>query len=70
MFLRQKILWALIALVAMSAGAAAQTQSATQNPAPTTEAEQLLKPSELEALVSPIALYPDSLLSLVLMAST
>ena len=31
---------------------------------------QLLKPAELEALVSPIALYPDDLLSLVLMAST
>jgi hypothetical protein len=30
----------------------------------------LLKPAELEALVAPIALYPDDLLSLVLMAST
>lgn len=36
-------------------------------PAPATE---LLKPAELEALVAPIALYPDDLLSLVLMAST
>src|SRR5262252_4956186 len=33
-------------------------------------AEKLLKPEELEALVAPIALYPDNLLSLVLMAST
>src|SRR6516225_465011 len=32
--------------------------------------EQLLKPEELDALVAPIALYPDNLLSLVLMAST
>ena len=33
-------------------------------------AEKLLKPAELEALVAPIALYPDNLLALVLMAST
>src|SRR3974377_2189452 len=32
--------------------------------------EQLLKPEEIDALVAPIALYPDILLSLVLMAST
>ncbi len=32
--------------------------------------EQLLKPEELDALVAGIALYPDTLLSLVLMAST
>jgi hypothetical protein len=32
--------------------------------------DQLLKPEQLEALVSPIALYPDSLLSNVMMAST
>ena len=32
--------------------------------------EQLLKPEQLDALVAPIALYPDNLLSLVLMAST
>src|SRR6516225_5762226 len=43
-------------------GASPQAQSAP--------AEKLLKPEELEALVAPIALYPDNLLSLVLMAST
>ena len=32
--------------------------------------EQLLKPEQLDALVAPIALYPDNLLSLVLMGST
>jgi hypothetical protein len=42
----------------------------TQTPAPAASSEQLLKPEELEALVAPIALYPDSLLSLVIMAST
>lgn len=40
-----------------------QTQTATP-------AAKLLKPEELEALVAPIALYPDNLLSLILMAST
>jgi hypothetical protein len=46
----------------------AQTPS---SPAPaSTAADQLLKPGELDALVAPIALYPDTLLSLVLMAST
>ena len=30
----------------------------------------MLKPEELDALVAPIALYPNSLLSLMLMAST
>jgi hypothetical protein len=37
---------------------------------PSNSTEQLLKPQELDALVAPIALYPDPLLSLVLMAST
>jgi len=46
--------------------------ASAQNPAPpaTASSEQLLKPEELGALVAPIALYPDTLLSLVLMAST
>lgn len=45
--------------------AASTSPSGAQQPA-----EQLLKAEELEALVAPIALYPDNLLSLVLMAST
>ncbi|MGA9282315.1 MAG: DUF3300 domain-containing protein [Pseudolabrys sp.] len=32
-----------------------------------TSSDQLLKAEELDALVAPIALYPDTLLSLVLM---
>lgn len=44
---------------------------ANASPAPTTASNQkLLKPEELDALVAPIALYPDNLLSLMLMAST
>src|ERR1700760_1000720 len=38
-------------------------------PAPVPE-QTLLKPAELDALVAPIALYPDPLLANVLMAST
>src|SRR3954466_1651961 len=39
-------------------------------PAAPVQAQALLKAEELDALVAPIALYPDSLLALVLMAST
>ena len=46
--------------------ALAQGQSAP----PAATGEQLLKPEELEALVAPIALYPDTLLAQILMAST
>lgn len=42
----------------------------TPNPPAAAPNQQLLKPAELDALVAPIALYPDPLLSLVLMAST
>jgi hypothetical protein len=45
--------------------------TAQPTPAAKPAADQpLLKAAELEALVAPIALYPDDLLSLVLMAST
>jgi hypothetical protein len=37
---------------------------------PPASSQELLKPQELEALVAPIALYPDTLLSELLMAST
>jgi hypothetical protein len=55
-------LWLLVMLIMASTGTQAQTQ-----PAPTREP---FKPEEIEALVAPIALYPDSVLSQVLMAST
>ncbi|WP_043159128.1 DUF3300 domain-containing protein [Bradyrhizobium sp. Ai1a-2] len=44
-----------------------QPQGTPPQPAPS---EQLLKPEQLEALVAPIALYPDDLLANVLAAST
>lgn len=48
--------------------AAAQAQPA---PAATpSSSQQLLKPEELDALLAPVALYPDALLASVIMAST
>ena len=40
------------------------------SPAVVAPSDQLLKSEQLDALVAPIALYPDSLLALVFMAST
>ena len=51
----------------------AQETNAQSQPASTpasTSPDQPLKPEQLDALVSPIALYPDTLLAEVLMAST
>ena len=59
-------LLALGLLIGLPQGAAAQSQPA---PAPGS-AQQTLKPEELEQLVAPIALYPDTLLAEILMAST
>ncbi|MGX0995073.1 hypothetical protein AB7M38_002365 [Bradyrhizobium diazoefficiens] len=64
----------LIGLLCTSVPSQAQTNdNAPQAPsgAPASVPEQAaLKPAELDALVAPIALYPDTLLSNVLMAST
>jgi hypothetical protein len=56
----------LLALVLLMPAAA----SAQNPPAPATSDQQVLKPEQLDALVAPIALYPDTLLAQVLMAST
>lgn len=53
----------------VSTAAIAQSPTPSSS-APAERSEELLKPEEVEAIVAPIALYPDSLLSLVLMAST
>jgi hypothetical protein len=53
----------LALLLLLPVGALAQT------PAPPASGSQLLKPEELDQLVAPIALYPDTLLAEVLMAS-
>jgi len=66
--------WVLMLFVLLPLGAAAQTAPSAapsaQAPSAAPSSDQLLKPEELDALVAPIALYPDSLLSLLLMAST
>src|SRR5215510_3908528 len=61
-------LLALILFVFFAQAANAQGQPA-QAPA-STAGDQPLKPEQIDALVSPIALYPDTLLAEVLMAST
>ncbi len=72
-----KILIAVTLLMANPVAAVAQTadnppaQSSTPQPAPQSPpVAELLKPEQLEALVAPIALYPDELLANVLAAST
>ncbi|MGF6600795.1 hypothetical protein P3T23_005534 [Paraburkholderia sp. GAS448] len=54
--------WLIVALMMGSSGVSAQNQPQPQQPT--------FKPEEIEALVAPIALYPDSVLSQVLIAST
>jgi len=70
----------LIALALLMAAPVAVSAQTTDNPpAPSSSAQpasqqppaaELLKPEQLEALVAPIALYPDELLANVLAAST
>ena len=62
-------LLAVALLFAVPQAASAQTPPPPSQPA-SAPAQQLLTAGQLDALVAPIALYPDALLSLVLMAST
>ncbi len=57
----------LVALLFLLIPATAMAQDQNSQPA---SSDQLLKPEQIDALVAPIALYPDTLLSLVLQAST
>src|SRR6201987_5089158 len=63
----RRVLLALAVLAATSIGAAAQQPAA---PPPSQPDQTLLKPEQLEALVAPIALYPDALLANMLAAAT
>jgi Protein of unknown function (DUF3300) len=72
-----KALFALTLLVATPIAAVAQTTDSqpaqSSQPPSASQAQpeqQLLKPEQLEALVAPIALYPDALVANVLAAST
>ncbi len=61
-------LWLAIAILALPMASPAQTPAPpTQDAAP---AGPALKQEELDSILAPIALYPDALLSQVLMAST
>src|SRR5262245_20589222 len=69
MLRRASLFLALAIIVASATGAAAQQP--TTSPPPSSQPDQtLLKPEQLEALVAPIALYPDALLANMLAAST
>jgi hypothetical protein len=69
MLRRASLLLALIIMVASAVNAAAQQPVAS--PPPSSQPDQaLLKPEQLEALVAPIALYPDALLANMLAAAT
>src|SRR5438132_1190761 len=69
---RGSVLLALVIMVATAVGAAAQqpATSALPAPSPSQPDQSLLKPEQLEALVAPIALYPDALLANMLAAAT
>src|ERR1700758_5667890 len=58
-----------LAAVAQGTGTKAPPSTAAQPPAPAPD-QTLLKPEQLEALVAPIALYPDALLANMLAAAT
>ncbi len=62
---------ALLLIVLQTVVAHAQTPAAPTPAAPAPDqSQQLLKPEELDQLLAPIALYPDTLLAEILMAST
>jgi hypothetical protein len=66
-FLAQSL--AFVLFVALAPAASAQSQPAPA-PASAPAQDQLLQPGEIDALLSPIALYPDALVAQVLMAAT
>jgi hypothetical protein len=74
MFYCRKILLALALVMAIPVAVSAQTVDKAAAPdvpaSQPTPSVELLKPEQLEALVAPIALYPDELLANVLAAST
>src|SRR5262245_10333336 len=71
MALHRVVVLTLALLIWTPYTAFAQTPTPPASPTPaSTSGDQLLRPEQLDALVAPIALYPDTLLSLVLMAST
>jgi hypothetical protein len=72
MMRRGSVLLALVIMIATAVGAIAQqpATSASPTPPPAQPDQTLLKAEQLEALVAPIALYPDALLANMLAAAT
>src|SRR5690349_10632051 len=71
----RRLLLALAIVLATPLVAAAQNTGAQPSPSPSPSpsppsTDELLKPEQLEALVAPIALYPDALLANMLAAAT
>src|SRR5579862_3095019 len=59
-----------IAVLLLGAGSAVRAQAPEPPSSQTAPQQQLLSPEQLDDLVAPIALYPDQLVSQVLVAST
>ena len=57
-------------LVLQNPAAIAQAQVSQPAPAGNNQPQQILPPEQLDSLVAPVALYPDNLLSQILVAST
>jgi Protein of unknown function (DUF3300) len=68
----RKVLLAFALIFAVPAVAAAQgtTPPSPAPQSPASQSDELLKPEQLDALVAPIALYPDALLANMLAAAT
>jgi len=62
-------LGAMLVLLVVGLGAPSFAQQSNA-PASSGDAQPIFKPEELDSLVAPVALYPDDLLAMVLMAST
>jgi hypothetical protein len=60
----------LLSIVAVAQAPESTTQQATEPAVPASEPAQKIPPEQLDALVAPIALYPDPLLAQTLAAST
>ena len=58
--LRKSLIWVLVGFLALPGAPLSAAESGGQG----------FKPEEIDALVAPIALYPDELLSQIFMAST
>ena len=65
-----KILAAVLLILPQTVLAQAPAQTSPPAQPASTSSQQLLSDAQLDALVAPIALYPDALLSEILMAST